>query len=173
MRPIAFRTMLTEERSPSRRQTPWPVRSAPGGFTLIEMIMVVALLGVLVAVAAPMYENYRERTRVAAAVRDIAAMAAEIQRVRLERRELPATLGEIRLGASLDPWGRPYVYYNVEANGRGGARKDRRLNPLNTDFDLYSLGRDGSSKPQISQKESVDDVIRANNGRFVGQAADY
>lgn len=165
--------MLTEERSPSRRQTPWPVRSAPGGFTLIEMIMVVALLGVLVAVAAPMYENYRERTRVAAAVRDIAAMAAEIQRVRLERRELPATLADIHLGASLDPWGRPYVYYNVEANGRGGARKDRRLNPLNTDFDLYSLGRDGSSKPQISQKESVDDVIRANNGRFVGQAADY
>lgn len=100
-------------------------------------------------------------------------MAGVLQRFELERRALPGSLGDVGLGGKLDPWGRPYVYYNVEANGRGGARKDRRLNPLNTDFDLYSLGPDGKTKPQVSQKDSLDDVIRASNGRFVGNAADF
>ena len=144
-----------------------------GGFTLIEAMIVVALLAVLLAVALPMYESYRERARVRMAAQQIAAMAGVIQRFALERRALPDSLAEVDLGGRLDPWGRPYRYYNVEAHGRGGARKDRRLNPLNTDFDLYSLGHDGKTKPQISQKDSVDDVIRASNGRFVGLAADY
>lgn len=136
-------------------------------------MIVAALLAVLFAVALPLYQNYRDRARARMAAQQITAMAALVQRIALERRTLPASLEDAGLGGRLDPWGRPYVYYNVEANGRGGARKDRRLNPLNTDFDLYSLGRDGLTKPQISQKDSLDDVIRASNGRFVGMAADY
>ena len=107
------------------------------------------------------------------AAREIAAMAADIQRVALDTRAFPQTLADIGQAGRLDPWGRPYVYYNVEANGKGGARKDHKLNPLNTDFDLYSLGKDGKSKPQITQKDSVDDMIRASNGRFVGKACDF
>ncbi len=148
-------------------------RSRARGLTLIELLLTVALLGVLAAVATPIYQNYRERVREHQAAQEIKVMAAQLHQYALERRELPAFLEEAGLGGRLDPWGRPYVYYNVEANGRGGARKDRRLNPLNTDFDLYSVGKDGQTKPQISQKDSVDDIIRASNGRFVGKAADY
>ena len=72
-----------------------------------------------------------------------------------------------------DPWGIPYVYYNVAANGKGGARKDHALNPINTDFDLYSKGPDKETKPQISHKSSLDDVIRARSGAFIGVAADF
>ena len=60
-----------------------------------------------------------------------------------------------------------------KANGKGGARKDHALNPLNTDYDLYSSGADGQSKPQITQKLSLDDVIRASNGAYVGLASDF
>jgi general secretion pathway protein G len=143
------------------------------GFTLIETMMLVAVLGVLVGIAMPLYQAYRDRVRSRMAAQEIAAMAGVVQRFELDRRSLPASLDDLGLGGKLDPWGRPYVYYNVEANGRGGARKDRRLNPLNTDFDLYSLGPDGKTKKQISQKDSLDDLIRASNGRFVGVAADF
>jgi general secretion pathway protein G len=52
-------------------------------------------------------------------------------------------------------------------------RKDHKLNPINSDFDLYSMGRNGTSQTQISQKDSLDDIIRANNGGFVGLASDF
>ena len=43
-----------------------------------------------------------------------------------------------------DPWGRPYVYTDLSQKGsKGKARKDGKLNPINSDFDLYSLGEDG------------------------------
>lgn len=145
----------------------------PLGFTTIELMMIVALVGVLAAIALPLYQDSRQRAREALAVQDINAISALLKNYELERRTLPESLDQIGLGGKLDPWGRPYVYYNVDANGRGGARKDRRLNPLNTDFDLYSMGRDGRTKPQISQQDSLDDVIRANNGRYVGLAKSY
>lgn len=143
------------------------------GFTMMELMLSVLLLGVLFAIAVPVYNGYRERVRVTQAARDIAVLSAGVQRFSLDNRTFPETLDQIGGAIPLDPWGRPYVYYNVESNGRGGARKDKRLNPLNTDFDLYSLGKDGRTKPQVSQKDSVDDIIRASNGRYIGKAADY
>lgn len=143
------------------------------GFTAIELMMIVALVGVLTAIALPLYQDSRQRARETLAAQDINAISGLVKTFELDRRRLPDTLDQIGLGGKLDPWGRPYVYYNVEANGRGGARKDKRLNPLNTDFDLYSMGRDGQTKPQVSQKDSLDDVIRANDGRYVGLAKSY
>ena len=149
------------------------VRASQRGFTLVELLIVGGLLAVLAAVAKPLYQDSRHRAREQLAAQEIHAMTGLLSRYQLDRRVLPETLDEVGMGGKLDPWGRPYVYYNVESNGRGGARKDRRLNPLNTDFDLYSMGRDGKTRPQVSQKDSLDDVIRANNGRYVGLANHY
>jgi general secretion pathway protein G len=44
---------------------------------------------------------------------------------------------------------------------------------LNSDYDLYSMGEDGESVPPLTAKQSRDDIIRANNGGFIGLAADY
>ena len=54
-----------------------------------------------------------------------------------------------------------------------GARRDRFLVPINSTYDLYSLGKDGDSKAPLSTKVSQDDVIRANDGGFIGLAARY
>jgi general secretion pathway protein G len=143
------------------------------GFTLIEIMVAVALVAILTAIALPSYDAYRERTRIRNATNDIVAMGAQIKARFEDERAYPANLAAVKLQDRKDPWGRPYVYYNVAASGKGGARKDKALNPLNSDFDLYSLGRDGVSKSQVTQKDSVDDIIRANNGAFVGLAANF
>ena len=68
----------------------------------------------------------------------------------------------------LDPWDNQYQYLKLFGEeGNGGSRKDRKLNPLNSDFDLYSMGKDGQSKTQIWNRVSLDDVIRANYGKFI------
>jgi general secretion pathway protein G len=77
-------------------------------------------------------------------------------------------------GNAIDPWGNPYVYVNLTAiKGHGKARKDRKLNPLNSDFDLYSMGKNGVTKPQITNRDSLDDVLRANDGAFIDLASKF
>jgi general secretion pathway protein G len=45
--------------------------------------------------------------------------------------------------------------------------------PINTDFDLYSVGPDGNTQPPLTAPVSRDDIVRANDGRFIGKAEDY
>lgn len=58
-------------------------------------------------------------------------------------------------------------------SGGGKPRKDRFLVPINSDYDLYSKGRDGQSVAPLTAQQSHDDVIRANDGAFVGLAVDF
>jgi general secretion pathway protein G len=52
-------------------------------------------------------------------------------------------------------------------------RKDRNLVPINSDYDLYSVGPDGDSSLPLTAATSRDDIVRANDGRFIGKAEDY
>jgi general secretion pathway protein G len=75
-----------------------------------------------------------------------------------------------------DAWGNPYEYLRIAGPSppnRGQLRKDKNLVPINSDFDLYSMGPDGDSKKPLTAKASRDDIIRAADGAFVGAAEDY
>jgi general secretion pathway protein G len=52
-------------------------------------------------------------------------------------------------------------------------RKDRNLVPINSEFDLYSKGKDGDSRPPLPAKPSRDDVLIARDGAYVGLAKDF
>jgi general secretion pathway protein G len=152
---------------------PWMNRFADRGFTLVEIVIALAIVGVVLFVAAPSYSSYVERTRVNQAITDIVAISAQIKAYELDNRDYPDNL--LQIGASkLDPWGRPYIY-NPFRNpaDKGTARKDKNLVPINSDFDLYSVGRDGESRAPLHAKWSRDDVVRANDGGFVGLASEY
>lgn len=76
----------------------------------------------------------------------------------------------------IDPWTRPYEYLRFAPptpgiNGR--IRKDHNLHPLNTEFDLYSQGKDGRSNAPLTASASRDDVIWARDGSFVGLGEDF
>jgi general secretion pathway protein G len=94
-----------------------------------------------------------------------------------ESQVFPVDLASVGL-ARTDPWGFPYQYTRLR-NERGqrinanAARKDRFLVPLNDDYDLFSLGKDGSTNVRITHPKSRDDVVRANNGAFIGRADRY
>ncbi len=144
------------------------------GFTVIELMLIIALLGVLVTLALPAYQGYRERVRITQAVMDIKMLDTVLQNYRLDRGELPDDLGPVGWSGRLDPWGRAYQYTNLAGvNGNGQARKNKNLVPINTDFDLWSMGPDGASVGPLTAKASRDDIVRANNGRFVGPASEY
>ena len=56
---------------------------------------------------------------------------------------------------------------------KGGARKDRHLHPISSDFDLYSMGKDGDSVKPLTAQKSHDDVIRASDGGYYGLAKNF
>ena len=144
------------------------------GFTLIEILIAMAIIGVLVSLGISKYADYRERVRVYQAVTEIGAMSVIISNYMLDAGSPPDTLDQVGATGNLDPWGRPYEYFNLStAKGNGKARKDKSVNPLNSDFDLYSVGRDGQSRSSLVPKESRDDVVRARDGRFIGLARDF
>ena len=146
------------------------------GFGLLELMVVLVIASLLVSVAVPGYDRYVQRAKVRAAIGEIGKISLAIEEFRLRNmNRIPLTLAELGIEISNDPWGRPYEFVNIPAAGPGfgGMRKDGKLNPLNTDFDLYSRGRDGDSKGPLSAAASRDDVVRANNGAFIGLGEDY
>lgn len=63
------------------------------------------------------------------------------------------------------------IFVGVDAEAT--RRRDRYMFPLNTDYDLFSLGSDGRTAVSLGDTLGRDDVIRANNGGFFGVAAEY
>jgi general secretion pathway protein G len=153
-----------------------PRAGQAAGFTLLELMFAVAVVAILSVIAVGQFSGFVERSRIEVAKADIAMMSVELARFRNRDRPdgpLPQSLAQIGRGDFRDPWGRPYHYVNLTTTNKGAARKDRRLNPLNSDFDLFSAGKNGVYKSQISQKDSLDDVIRARDGAYIGVAAEF
>jgi len=144
------------------------------GFTFIELIVAVAIIGIIIGIAIPTYIGYQERARVGLAISDLEAISLKLDSYIGDHGIGPVSLAEVRYDSYLDPWGNPYQYFNIKtAKGNGKMRKDRFLVPINTFYDLYSMGPDGQSKPPLTAKASRDDIIRANDGAYFGPAAAF
>ncbi len=121
------------------------------GFTLIEVMVVVVILGILAALLVPKVMSRPDEARIIAARQDIAAIAQALKLYKLDNLRYPTTeqgLGALVRKPSLppeppnwkgngylerlpkDPWGNPYQYLHPGLHG---------------DFDLLSLGADGAS----------------------------
>ncbi len=143
------------------------------GITLIELTLVVALIALLSAIAIPGFTAYVDRANNARAIGDIGTLSLQLARWQTSFGALPNTLAEAGLDGLLDPWDQPYVYLNIANANPGQVRRDKNLNPVNTDYDLYSIGKDGETVKAFPAKKARDDIVRANNGGFIGRAEDY
>ncbi len=144
------------------------------GFSLLELMLATGALATLVALGASGFSSYYDRAKDSAAEGDITRIEAAIELYRTANNQLPNSLADINMDTVTDPWGRPYQYLNFTGlKGKGPMRKDRNLVPINSDYDLYSVGKDGASVPPLTAPVSQDDIVRANNGGFIGLASDY
>jgi general secretion pathway protein G len=136
--------------------------------------------------AIPSYQSALDEARNTRAIGEIKTIEKEILFFEATQRRLPSTLAEVGKGDAKDPWGNAYEYLNFEealkaskGGGKGGpktppgARKDKNLHPINSSFDLYSMGKDGKSVAPLTAGPSQDDIVRANDGGFVGLGSDY
>ena len=79
------------------------------GFTMIEIMIVVVILGVIAAVAIPSYNNYIERTRIATARTKLQENATKLGRLYLRKNSFAGASAE--LGVASDA----YFEYSVDS----------------------------------------------------------
>lgn len=154
----------------------FPFAAGRSGFTIIELLVAIAVLAALAAIAVPSYQNHRNRALVAQATSDIKSLDVLIQQYYADNMQFPDSLSDIGKAGMLDPWKNSYQYLRLsplDPGATGKVRKDKNLVPINADFDLYSKGQDGASSPPLTAKASRDDIVRGSNGRFVGLGADF
>jgi general secretion pathway protein G len=141
---------------------------------MVELLVVSAIGALLAAIAYPSYLSYAQRGKVTKATVDIMTIATAIRQYTTLYQIPPPDLATIGADTLLDPWGNPYVYQSFTGlNGKGKMRKDKNLNPINTQYDLYSMGADGQTKLPLTAPVSKDDVILAEDGNYVGLASSF
>lgn len=121
-----------------------------------------------------MYTDYIDKARNTQAIADIRMVELVMEKFEAENGNLPNNLAQVGKGNLLDPWGNNYQYLNIITAGPGSKpRKDHFLVPVNSDYDLYSMGKDGKSKAPFTAHASRDDIVRANDGMYVGLVSEY
>jgi general secretion pathway protein G len=138
---------------------------------LVELITVVVVMGTLATFAVARTKYTIEQAKTARAIGDLRALSADIMGYQSAGNALPAALSDVDRAGLLDPWGRPYIYVNFTLGG--SHRTDVFGIDLNKDFDVYSMGGDGASSASLTSGVSQDDVVRGNDGGFLGRGSRY
>ena len=126
------------------------IRRRSRGFTLIEIMVVVIIIGLLAAVIVPQVIGRVDEARISKAKQDIQSVETALTMYRLDNFKYPTTDqglkaliqqptdpsiknwrpgGYLQRGSSKDPWGNDYQYVYPGTRGR--------------EFDLFSFGADG------------------------------
>lgn len=145
-------------------------------YTLIEIALVLVIVGLLFGMIRPAYIHIYDEKKSVESAEEIRKMGLKIDQFFKENGHYPDSLGELYDPVPSDPWGNPYQYLNIKNNpvkSKGKVRKDKNLVPINSDYDLYSMGPDGKSVSPLTANASKDDIVRGRNGMFVGAATDY
>jgi general secretion pathway protein G len=149
------------------------MRKTQSGVTIIELIIAMALVAMLASITIPAFSGYVARARDNRAIGDIGRISVELYRWRTANGGIfPDDLADTNIDAPLDPWGNEYQYVNAETAGAGALRTNADGNEANTDFDLFSNGADGASSTSLTADDAADDIVRTNNGAFIGKASD-
>lgn len=142
------------------------------GYSLLELMIAVTIASMLLIFGANAYTSALDRAKVHGAIGGIGEIHMNVQKFLFRHDRYPADLAEMGFD-SLDPWGNPYVFNVLNAPGNGEARKDRNLVPVNRNYDVYSMGKDGMTATPFTSIVGSDDVVLAGDGTYFGLASKY
>lgn len=138
------------------------------GFTLVELLMVIALIGILATLAIVNITEFKNSARISRCAGELRGLEKDIISFATEKGDYPTDLTVLASSIVSDPWGRPYVYKKTADMLRTWIGE-----PLNSDFDLYSIGIDHLTADEITDADALDDIIRANDGAFCGSSKKF
>ena len=142
-----------------KRSNPRSPRSSQAGFTLVELMLVLVILGILAGLVLPKFAGRTEQAKNTAAVTQISTFKTALGAYEVDTGAYPSTQAGLRAlvaqpadtsgwrgpylesDVPMDPWQHPYVY---EFPGK--------LNP--SGYDIISMGPDG-------QLGTADDIYNA------------
>ncbi len=145
------------------------------GFTLVELLMVIAIIGVLSLMAIPSYSRLSNLAKNSRCKSEIRTVEKSIIAYNLDHGSFPPT-GNLSLATTTlkDPWGRDYQYYNIQTGGVGGPYVEwDGSTTINHDFDIYTMGINGLGTHNLNDPDCNDDIIRAADGIIVEEVKDY
>lgn len=155
--------------------------------TLAELLIALLIASILAVFALPMFGSGAPncdspdakqgpimRAKIAQVTGDIGKIHMALSRFELSYSRYPDSLGTVGLGDLRDPWGNPYQYLVVFGRKDvGHVRKDHNLKPVNTGYDVYSMGPDGVTASPFTSTPGKDDIVMANDGDYFGLACQY
>ena len=121
-----------------------PARNHEQGFTLVELLVVLGILGLLVAIASPQVLKYLDRAKVSTTRVQIASLSTALNLFKLDVGRFPTT--EEGLAALLtapvgdETWNGPYINKTANLNDPWGRPYNYRAPGEHGEFDLSSQG---------------------------------
>ena len=157
------------------------------GVTFTELLIAMVIAAILATIAAPMFggvspncdnpearQGPMMRAKIAQVTGDIGAIHMALGRFELSHDRYPDSLADVGHGDMRDPWGNPYQYLIVFGRKDvGPVRKDHNLKPVNSAYDIYSMGPDGRTASPFTSTPGKDDIVMANDGDYFGLACQY
>ncbi len=120
-------------------------------FTLLEMIVVVAIIALLAAIVTPMYFKHIEKAKATAAKTQIMLFEQSIIDYQLDTGKLPRSLNDLMMNTYQDKkWDGPYLSSNVPLDPWGNEYVFV-MPGKNKSFDIYSFGNNGPSGGSSSE----------------------
>ncbi len=124
------------------------------GFTIIELLIVVVIIGLLMSLVAPTMFSKVDSTKIKTAKAQMLMIETSLDTYRLDMGDYPKNLDNLRVSAE-QGWDGPYLPKNVPADPWGNTYQYQSPGPDGESFLLMSFGKDG----QPGGEDDAADVI--------------
>lgn len=132
------------------------------GFTLVELMIAMVIIGILMAVALPSYQKYVAKSRRSDAINSLSTIAQAEERMRSNRSSYISVLADLKLGFTNDL--SPGGHYSLSLSGVG--------DPPSFSFGFVATAQARSDSPQAKDSDCAQISIEMNGGNLIYKAQD-